>query len=165
MKVLIALAALLLPLLLAAAGYLAGPALARLNYTVELAHELAVAPDSAQLASTEPRQMALNAEAVDRARAFQTAGGSLPELNAAAANIVRNFRIGGALLGAWCGLVAALRLLAMRRRVRRLEHDIDHALCVACGRCFLSCPREHVRLKNRAAAPVPRAPQGAPAGE
>jgi ferredoxin len=135
--------------LFALAGLVAGPALARLNYTVELARQVE-AGETFEAGTLE----------ADRLKAFEALENKdkSDELRRSAAEIVATFRLGGALLGAWCGLVAALKLAALRRFPRRTEHEIDHGRCVACGRCFLSCPKEHVRLKTLAAARAAQAP-------
>ena len=82
---------------------------------------------------------------------------------AEATRIQERFVVGGALLGMWAGGVFALRLLRLFRTRRRTIYEIDYDACVACGRCFLSCPRERARLAARkgsqtcATSPMPSA--------
>jgi ferredoxin len=56
------------------------------------------------------------------------------------------FRRFAALLGGWIGLVLAVKLLHLSVRRRRVDYHPDQSGCVSCGRCFLSCPVEQVRL-------------------
>ena len=60
----------------------------------------------------------------------------------------KQFDIGTPLLGAWIGLVIGMKLLLLSRRKQRNEYEIDQASCLACGRCFNSCPVEHDRLRQ-----------------
>ena len=125
-------------------GYVAGPYLARASDTVQLAtqvwHE-----ESERL---EERSL--------ESEAFHSTGEALETLLVRARSVERGYVWGGALLGAWCGLALGVRLVLASRMRRETVYHIDHGACVACCRCFLSCPREHVRLKRLA--------EGAPAG-
>ena len=58
------------------------------------------------------------------------------------------------LLGAWVGLVIGVKLIALSVRVTRTDFEPDRGACVACARCFLSCPQERTRL-GLAPAPAP----------
>jgi NosR/NirI family nitrous oxide reductase transcriptional regulator len=42
----------------------------------------------------------------------------------------------------------SLKLLGVSVMRQRLDYEADRASCVACGRCFEYCPREHARLKR-----------------
>jgi ferredoxin len=126
----------LLPLVWALAGYLAGPFLAGQNPTVQLAERI-ITEDFQGL--TE-RTLA--------SEAFRATGRQSADLLAEAQRIIRVFRIGGALLGAWCGLMVGLTLLSLTRVRPQETYEIDRAACVSCARCFLSCPRERMRLKQ-----------------
>ena len=127
---------LLLPLVGAAVGYSAGPFLARYDDTVQVAARLALEE------SEDLTEMTLESEA------FRDTGRPVEELYADARGVIGRFRLGGALLGAWCGLVVGLKLAGQARIPTREIYDIDHSLCVSCARCFLNCPREHLRLKE-----------------
>jgi ferredoxin len=70
---------------------------------------------------------------------------SVKELAALAAVTIRRFRIGGACLGAWLGLVLGLKLLGLSVRRRQTTYEPDASLCVGCGRCYEHCPQEHAR--------------------
>ncbi len=72
----------------------------------------------------------------------------MQDLYAQAAGIVRDFRIGGALLGAFCGIVLGMKLFGQSAMPRRDTYTIDQDECLSCGRCFMACPRERLRLKE-----------------
>jgi NAD-dependent dihydropyrimidine dehydrogenase PreA subunit len=128
----------LLPLILAALGLAAGAPLARCNSTVSLADQ--VLADSGT--APEKRSFPL--------KAFYAEGGSRDELLARARTIEERFRWGGAIFGAWCGLVVVVQIASLRRVPQRTTYEIDHGICVACARCFMSCPLERARRKKLA---------------
>lgn len=51
----------------------------------------------------------------------------------------------GLALGAWIALVLGGKLIQLTLHRRRSQYEADPAACVSCGRCFMACPREHVR--------------------
>jgi polyferredoxin len=78
--------------------------------------------------------------------AFRNTGQGLARLyDEAIAQQQRFVRIGG-WLGAWMGLVLAVKLIHLAVRRRRTDYHPEQAGCVSCGRCFTSCPVELVRL-------------------
>jgi outer membrane protein assembly factor BamB/ferredoxin len=127
----------LLPVALAVAGWHAGHVAARYHATVALA-EMVLGPKSALPEVAESFEV----------RAFRMQGGDEDELRAEALRLERVFRLGASLVGFWCGLVAALKTAAMGRVPVRTEFEIERALCVACGRCFAACPKEHAAWKG-----------------
>lgn len=130
-----------LPILAAAVGRWAGPFLARANNTVI---------GAARLWSEEAQ--GLDTRTL-RTEALRGTGRPKPDIFAEARAVEARFRVGGAWLGAWCGLVVSLKLLALLRVPRRDIYETAQADCVACGRCFLYCPRERLRLKTLADTP------------
>jgi ferredoxin len=120
------------------AGWLGGPALARLHRTVRLV-ELVRAEEGIP---EEERSFEY--------RAWRPTGESAEALEARAGAVRRRFRIGGALLGLWLGAVAMLRVVAFSRRTLRTEYEVDRARCVSCARCYKYCPRERLRWKELA---------------
>lgn len=78
----------------------------------------------------------------DASDAFRNTGQTPAELYALADEIRQRFTVGGAWLGAWVGLVIAVKLVSLAVRRRRTEYAPDPALCVSCGRCFEYCPNE-----------------------
>lgn len=119
-------------------GWWAGPSLARANATVQLAGRI-WKEDSKGLTGRT-----LESET------FRATGGTREALFADAGRIERQFALGTAILGLWCAVVIGLKLLYRIRPQRREVYEIDHAQCVACGRCFLACPRERLRRQELA---------------
>lgn len=83
----------------------------------------------------------------DASSAFRATGEETQDLYARASNIRDKFGLGGWLFGGFVGLVIGLKLLGVSVMRRRLDYEADRAGCVACGRCFEYCPKEHTRLK------------------
>ncbi|NIA21339.1 MAG: PQQ-binding-like beta-propeller repeat protein [Anaerolineaceae bacterium] len=120
-------------------GYLAGNTLARMNDTVALADEV--------LGPSGPSDQD-DAEESFEVQAFRSRGGDPDQLRGEALAIERKFRLGAALFGLWCGLVAVLKIVSLGRVPRRTDCQIEQGICMTCGRCFISCPKEHLARKN-----------------
>jgi ferredoxin len=151
---------LLLPLLIgigALVGARLGPAAAQLHPAVALAERYLA--NLAQPANYPP----MTAEALSLERAAAD-----PEAVLATARIVRQrLDLAAWLFGGWAGLVIGLKLISLSLRVTRTDFEPDRGACVACARCFLSCPNERVRLglpldpAAPVASPAPAAPLAA----
>ncbi|MCP4788316.1 MAG: 4Fe-4S binding protein [Fuerstiella sp.] len=87
-----------------------------------------------------------NGETTDASDAFRGTGRSVDDLYASAIKRRTEFVSLGALLGAWTGLVIAIKLVYISSRRRRNDYQADRAGCVSCGRCYWYCPVEKVRL-------------------
>ena len=135
-----------LPFILALCGYLAGPFFARADGTVQLASRI-----------WEEDSQGLTERTLE-SEAFRDTGKPREELFSEARQVERRMSVGGAFLGVWCGVVIALKFWGLGRIRRQEEYEIDHAECVSCGRCFLHCPRERLRLKELAARGQPEVP-------
>ena len=83
----------------------------------------------------------------DASDAFRATGRPSTELYAEASAIRDRFTVGGALFGAFIGLVIGGKLLGLSVKRRRTDYEADPASCLACGRCYSYCPKEHERLK------------------
>lgn len=139
-------------------GRVVAPAIAEQNDTVRLAQRMRLwgANDVADrqdplYAWSEPREGQEKPEALyKRADALN-----------------RRIRFGSVVFGVWCGVVVALKLFGTLPARRENEYHIDHSLCVACARCFSSCPRERLRLKKlrEDARPDSNAGESIPAGK
>ncbi len=90
------------------------------------------------------------AEGLDGAALGEAAGG----LHREAAEIVRRFEVGSAVLGGFIGMVIGWQLLAVSLRRTRTTYEIDPAACVSCGRCYRSCPIEVARKAGRTVTPL-----------
>jgi ferredoxin len=84
------------------------------------------------------------------------------ELLTEAAQIQKRFAIGSSIFGAWIGLVIGVKLINLSIRRQRTDYEPDRGSCLACTRCFESCPNELVRrgLTPASATPVSIAPAG-----
>ena len=77
------------------------------------------------------------------------------ELLLQAASIQKRFAVGSAIFGAWIGLVLGVKLIGLSIRRKRTDYEPDRGNCVACARCFESCPNEWVRRGSIPAMPNP----------
>lgn len=84
----------------------------------------------------------------DASKAFRRTGRPPEELYAEALAIRSEFRRVGWGVGAFVGLLVALRLIGVSIRRRRTDYEADRARCLACGRCFEYCPIERRRRKG-----------------
>lgn len=104
------------------------------NSKVRLAQRLLV--ESANAPTGAP-----NAEDLELARGQQNS----QEILAEAAEIQKRFTWSGIAFGAWVGLVIGVKLISLSIRRNRTDYEPDSAACVACARCFESCPNELAR--------------------
>lgn len=84
----------------------------------------------------------------DASDAFRATGRPSQELYAEATHLRDRFGIGGALFGAFVGFVIGGKLLSLSIKRRRTDYEADPASCLACGRCYEYCPKEHERSKS-----------------
>ena len=137
---------LLLPVLVAVSGWagygLSGRA-ARVHDRVRLADRIYM--ENAGLI-TETTDAADVTNAANASDAFRATGETTEQLFADAHRIRGSFALGGWLAGGFMGLIAGLKLILAAVRPNRTEYQADTASCLACGRCYEYCPREHVRL-------------------
>jgi ferredoxin len=136
----------LLPVLVLAGGALGGmlgATMARLHPTVALADRVRM-EDAGTVKGT-----------TDASEAFRATGKSAQGLYAEADEVESRFTgivrlagagLGGAhIFGAFVGLVVGLKLVGLSVRRRRGDYEPDDASCIACGRCFATCPVEQAR--------------------
>ena len=130
---------LLLPIFVFSGGWL-GSSLrtvtSRMHETVRLAERVYL-EETGQVEGT-----------TDASTAFRATGKQVKELYKEASDIRAQFGPGGSLLGGFVALVIGLKLIGLSVWRQRTDYEPDRASCLACGRCFQYCPREHVRLKN-----------------
>ena len=62
-----------------------------------------------------------------------------------AVEIRRRFVTGGWWFGGFVGLVVGVKLVSLSLHTKRTDYEPDRGACLACARCFMSCPNEHAR--------------------
>ncbi len=67
------------------------------------------------------------------------------EILTTAVDVRRKLVLGGWLFGGWVGLVIGAKLISLSVRRARTDFEPDRGACLACARCFMSCPNEQVR--------------------
>lgn len=72
--------------------------------------------------------------------AFYRSGGDVDALMAQARQKQLDLANGSTWLGAFVGLVIALKIIGLHTRRRRQDFEADPAACMACGRCYNYCP-------------------------
>jgi ferredoxin len=87
-------------------------------------------------------------DTTDASSAFRATGKEIGQLYSEASNIRSQFGLGGWVFGGFVGLVIGLKLIGLSIWRQRKDYEADRASCLACGRCFEYCPREHVRLNK-----------------
>jgi len=116
-------------------GYTLRPVTSRMHATVRLADRIYL-EETGQVEDT-----------TDASTAFRATGREIKDLYAEALDIQAGFGLGGWLFGGFVGLVIALKLIGLSLRRQRTDYEAERAGCLACGRCFEYCPKEHVKRK------------------
>ncbi len=112
---------------------LGSPVLSRMHPAVRLADRLWL---------EEAGHVEGKTEATD---AFDTQGRPSLEAYAVAAAVRAGFDRGTWWLGVWLGLVLWVRMIGLSIRRHHDDYRVNPYACVACTRCFRSCPLEHAR--------------------
>ena len=136
---------LLLPVLIGVSGWfggVTGKALARKHRTVNLAERIF------ERTGKVP-------DAILTTAVFRRTGASIESLDADARVVRDRYVLAGRLCGVWIALVVGGKLITLAIRRKRSEYEADQTRCIACARCFKSCPQELQRL----GLPIP---EGAP---
>ena len=118
-----------------AASFSATP-FSRMDYVIRLAERIALEDASAVEGYTEASQ------------AFRESGEPSQPLFAEARRIRERYVWGGWMLGAFIGFVIACKLIAHSIVQERNAYEADRSDCLACGRCYCSCPLERKRLRQ-----------------
>jgi len=135
----LALLLLLLPVLV----FLGGWAGSGLKGVTSRAHETVRLAEQIYMEETGETE-----EITDASTAFRATGQKINELYEQASDIRTRFEFGGWILGCFIGLVIGLKLIGLSVWRQRTDYEADRASCLACGRCYESCPKEQVRLKK-----------------
>lgn len=88
-------------------------------------------------------------DTTDASDAFRASGKTVEALYAEAEAKRGQFAVAGWLAGGFMGLIVGVKLVRTTLRERRTEYEVDKAACVACGRCYEYCPRQHALDKAR----------------
>jgi NosR/NirI family nitrous oxide reductase transcriptional regulator len=115
-------------LLFAILGYVSGPGLARFDFTVRLAQRI----------SLEERHLVT--DVADESKAWRGTGESIERLYGRAGFIQHRFSVGGIFFGLWMGSVLSFKYLALLLRRNRADYTTHPGSCLACARCYQSCP-------------------------
>lgn len=129
----------LLPILVLSFGWIGSilrPVTSRVHATVRLADRIYL-EETGRVEDT-----------TDASSAFRATGKEVKDLYAEALAIQERFGLGGWLSGGFVGLVIALKLIGLSLRRQRTDYEADRAGCLACGRCFEYCPKEHAKRKK-----------------
>lgn len=129
-------------------GLAAAPGWAALDRRVDLARQVLAEQASGRKALT------------DATSVFWKSGAAVSDLVAETNALKRRFRIGSTIFGGWTGLVLGMGLLGASIRRYRIGWTADAGTCLACSRCYLTCPVEHSRRTGRSVESILAAPQG-----
>jgi ferredoxin len=80
-----------------------------------------------------------------RSETFRTGDASTDDLHREAATLRSRFGAGAVAAGAFFGLALGGRLAALALPRRRSGYEPDRGACLSCGRCFASCPIDHLQ--------------------
>jgi polyferredoxin len=122
---------------------------AGINYTVRLAEQIAL-EDAGETTMT-----------TDASQAFRDSGASKNELFTRANQIRDQFSLAAWLLGGFIGLVLIGKLIQYSIAKKREYYEADRGECVACGRCFCSCPLDRKWRKQMASLSAKKSTEGA----
>jgi len=135
---------LLLPVLIASGAWVGGQLavpVSKLNPTVDLAERyIADQKNPANHGVMTPETLSLERAARDREAILKSA-----------TELRRRFWIACVVFGGWVGLVLGVKLISLSLPTTRSDFEPDRGACLACARCFRSCPQELVRLGEKPA--------------
>ncbi len=127
----------LLPLIMAGSGWIVSTLnvhLSKQHYTVWLTEQI-----------EKENRGEITTQSTET-KAFRASGKSKEILYKEAAQIRENFSYGGWFLGGLLSLILFIKLINLTIKKKRPEYEIDKSSCVSCGKCFIYCPYEKVRL-------------------
>jgi len=129
---------LLLPILVAAGGFLVSNMsipFSRMHADIRLAERIFM-EDTEQVLDT-----------IDETDAFRATGKPIEQLYLDADSIRHDFTTGGWMLGGFLGLVIGAKLIRLSLYRRRTDYQAHRAYCLACGRCYEYCPVHQEKIK------------------
>ena len=122
-------------LLGAGLGNVAAPGLSRMHPTVQVAQRVLLEEQGDVTDTT------------DQSDAFRASGSTPQSLYDEAAHVQSRVTVGSIVAGAFLGLVLGLKLVRVSIRRERTGYEAQRAGCLACARCYVSCPNERVQRK------------------
>jgi polyferredoxin len=126
-----------LMLAFAVLGYFTSTAMAKLDWRVRLSQALSIEERTGERGTS------------DETANFWKSGEPAQKAHDQAVLLQRKFRIGTSAFGAWSGLVIGVGLVGATVRKHRVGWTADAGTCVACARCYNTCPVEHARRTGR----------------
>jgi len=79
--------------------------------------------------------------------AFYGQGKTAAELTEKVQKIQVDYRRYSTIAGGFIGLIIGITLIGLSTKRTRKEYEIEHADCVACGKCFGYCPQNKLEIK------------------
>ena len=139
---------LLLPGLIASGAWIGGRLalpVSRLNPSVELAERYL----------NQQKSPVTYGVMTPEALSLQRAERDPEALLKSATDLRHRFGIACVAFGGWVGLVLGVKLVSLSLRTRRTDFEPDRGACLACARCFRSCPQELIRIGQKPAGETP----------
>ena len=134
----------LLPVLIAGGAWLGGQLavpVSKLNPTVDLAERYIA----------EQKNPADHGVMTPDALSLERAAHNPEAILNAATDLHQRFWLACVVFGGWVGLVIGVKLISLSLPTMRTDFEPDRGACLACARCFRSCPQELVRLGEKPA--------------
>ncbi|MBN1782050.1 4Fe-4S binding protein [bacterium] len=113
------------------------PLISRMHYTVRLAEQIV----KEETGSTDQTTL--------ESRGFRASGNDPGILIKEAVQIRNRFRTGSWIAGIFFGIVIMGQVLGLSMVRHRNDYEADPQSCFGCGRCFESCPRQHMRKAEK----------------
>lgn len=123
-------------LLGAGLGNVAAPGLSKMHPTVQVAQRVLLEAQGHVTDTT------------DQSDAFRATGSTPESLYADAAQVQSKFIIGSISVGVFLAVVLGLKLVRVSIRRDRAGYEAEQAGCLACARCYKSCPNERSQRQS-----------------
>jgi ferredoxin len=117
-------------------GNVAAPGLARMHPTVQVAQRVLL-EEQGQVTDT-----------TDQSDAFRALGNTPESLYEEAAQVQSKFALGTIWVGIFLAIVVGLKLVRVSVRRDRTGYEAEQAGCLACARCYKSCPNERFQRQS-----------------